>query len=117
ELDEEEPFHDEVQEAPLSLEDGGQVTVDELKEFNLGTSEDPRPINHIINCYLIKPGTRPIKQTQRHFSPKLLGQIEAEVDKLIVVEFIREVKYPTWISNIVRVKKKTTGQIHICVDF
>ncbi|XP_074290638.1 uncharacterized protein LOC141617349 [Silene latifolia] len=31
-------------EAPETLEDGGQSTVDELKELNLGTIEDPRPI-------------------------------------------------------------------------
>jgi hypothetical protein len=29
---------------------------------------------------------------------------------------VREVKYPTWISNIVPVKKKN-GQIRVCVDF
>ncbi|XP_008237555.1 PREDICTED: uncharacterized protein LOC103336290 [Prunus mume] len=44
ELDEEEPFEDEVHDAPAALEDGGQVTVDELKELNLGTNKDPRPI-------------------------------------------------------------------------
>ena len=30
--------------------------------------------------------------------------------------FIREVKYPTWISSIVPVRKKN-GQIRVCVDF
>ena len=34
---------DEIDDAPLALEDGVQATVDELKEVNLGTSEDPRP--------------------------------------------------------------------------
>ncbi|KAG9450524.1 hypothetical protein H6P81_010489 [Aristolochia fimbriata] len=45
-----------------------------------------------------------------------LCQNEKEVDKLIVENFIREVKYPSWIANIVPVKKKT-GQIRVCVDF
>jgi len=31
-------------ETPESLEDGGQATVDELKELNLRTAEEPRPI-------------------------------------------------------------------------
>ena len=35
---------------------------------------------------------------------------------MIEVGFIREVKYPTWIGNIVPVKKKN-GQIRVCVDF
>ncbi|KAL0361802.1 UNVERIFIED_CONTAM: hypothetical protein Sradi_3864700 [Sesamum radiatum] len=35
---------DEIQNAPPELEDGVQATVDELKELNLGTTEEPRPI-------------------------------------------------------------------------
>ena len=46
----------------------------------------------------------------------MIPKIETEVNKLIEVDFIREVKYPTWISSIVPVRKKN-GQIRICVDF
>ena len=35
---------DEIEDAPPVLEDGGQATIDELKEVNLGTIDDPRPI-------------------------------------------------------------------------
>ena len=38
-----EATNEEVDEAPLALEDGVQATVDELKEINLGTTEEPRP--------------------------------------------------------------------------
>ncbi|KAI5312980.1 hypothetical protein L3X38_042154 [Prunus dulcis] len=154
ELDEGEPFEEEVHEAPAALEDGGQATIDELKKLNLGTNEDPRPIfvsallnpskeesyhqllleykdvfawtykempgldpKVAVHHLAVKPGVRPTKQTQRRFRPELLSQIKAEVDKLIAAGFIREVKYPTWIANIVPVKKKITGQIRICVDF
>ncbi|KAL0299884.1 UNVERIFIED_CONTAM: hypothetical protein Sangu_3149000 [Sesamum angustifolium] len=41
---------------------------------------------------------------------------KGEVNKLIEVGFIREVKYPMWISSIVPVRKKN-GQIRVCVDF
>ena len=34
----------ELRKAPQVFEDGGQATVDELKELNLGTNENPRPI-------------------------------------------------------------------------
>ncbi|KAI5347392.1 hypothetical protein L3X38_015271 [Prunus dulcis] len=37
-------FIDNVQPAPSQIEDGGQATVDELQEINLGTDEEPRPI-------------------------------------------------------------------------
>ncbi|KAL0287154.1 UNVERIFIED_CONTAM: hypothetical protein Scaly_2774600 [Sesamum calycinum] len=41
---------------------------------------------------------------------------KGEVNKLIEVGFIREVKYPMWISSIVSVRKKN-GQIRLCIDF
>ena len=50
------------------------------------------------------------------FPPELVLEIEKEVNKLIDAGFIREVKYPTWIVNIVPVRKKN-GQLRICVDF
>jgi len=64
----------------------------------------------------IKKSVSPKKQPQQHFCPELVPEIEKEVNKLIKVGFIREVKYPTWIANIVPMRKKN-GQLHICVDF
>ena len=46
----------------------------------------------------------------------MIPEIEKEVNKLIEAGFIREVKYPTWIANIVLVRKKN-GQLRVCVDF
>uniref|UniRef100_A0A7N2L0M9 RNA-directed DNA polymerase n=1 Tax=Quercus lobata TaxID=97700 RepID=A0A7N2L0M9_QUELO len=42
-LSDAEATNEEVDEAPPALEDGRQATVDELKEINLGTAEEPRP--------------------------------------------------------------------------
>ncbi|XP_074314028.1 uncharacterized protein LOC141649233 [Silene latifolia] len=143
----------EADEAPETLEDGGQSTVDELKELNLGTTEDPCPIyvsalltkeeeeeyykllveykdvfawsykempglspKVAVHRLAIKKGTNPKKQPQRHFRPELVPEIEKEVNKLIEAGFIREVRYSTWIANIVPVRKKN-GQLRICVDF
>ncbi|XP_074300530.1 uncharacterized protein LOC141631807 [Silene latifolia] len=143
----------EADEAPETLEDGGQSTVDELKELNLGTIEDPRPIyvstlltkeeeeeyykllveykdvfalsykempglspTIAVHRLAIKKGTCPKKQPQRRFRPELVPEIEKEVNKLIEAGFIREVKYSTWIANIVPVRKKN-GQLRICVHF
>ena len=146
-------FEEDAEAAPLSLEDGGQSTIDELKEVNLGTKEEPRPTfistqlsdndeNEYVNLLkaykdvfawsykempgldpkvvvhrlAIKPEHRPVKQAQRRFRPELISQIEEEVNKLSEAGFIREVKYPTWIANIILVRKKN-GQLHVCVDF
>ena len=144
---------DEPREAPQVFEDRGQTTINELKELNLSTNEDSRPIyvsmllssseeksyfellldykdvfawsykeipsldpKVVVNQLMVKHSVQPIKQAQRRFQPELVSQIEMEIEKWIEVGFIREVKYPTWIMNIVLVKKKK-GQIRVCVDF
>ncbi|XP_049378083.1 uncharacterized protein LOC125842824 [Solanum stenotomum] len=69
-----------------------------------------------VHQLAVKNGSRPVKQAQRYFRPDLVPLIENEVNKLIEADFIREVKYPTWISSIIPVRKKN-GQIRVCVDF
>ncbi|KAM1528731.1 hypothetical protein ACFX1Z_018035 [Malus domestica] len=95
---------EDVTAAPPQLEDEGQATIDDLKELNLGTKEEQKPIfvsallrtDEIDEYYqllseykdvfawtykempsldpviavhhlAVKPGTRPIKQTQRRY--------------------------------------------------
>nr|GLL19525.1 uncharacterized protein LOC109154689 [Ipomoea trifida] len=68
-----------------------------------------------VHCLAVKKACRPVKQAQRRFRPELIPSIEGEVNKLIEAGFIREVKYPTWISSIVPVRKKN-DQIRITWD-
>ena len=64
---------------------------------------DPKVAVHRLS---LRKGVSPKKQPQRRFRPELVPEIEREVNKLIEVGFIREVKYPTWIVNVVPVRKK-----------
>ncbi|XP_070004334.1 uncharacterized protein [Nicotiana sylvestris] len=144
---------EDVEDAPAELEEGIKMTVDALKEVNLGTAEDSMPTyvsalltiddentyvellkeytdvfawsykeksgldpKVVVHHLVVKKGSRLVKQAQRRFRPELIPSIEAEVNKRIEASFIREVKYPSWISSIVPVKKKN-GQIRVCVDF
>jgi hypothetical protein len=153
EVEEMEVIVAEAEPAPPELDDGGQATVDELIEINLGTEDDPRPTfisaslteeeQEAYKAFLYKnrdifawsykemlgldadvavhhlsidPAYKPVKQAPRRFHPDLESKIIEEVDKLIAAGFIEEVQYPTWIANIVPVKKKN-GQIRVCVDF
>ncbi|KAL0295642.1 UNVERIFIED_CONTAM: hypothetical protein Scaly_3095400 [Sesamum calycinum] len=50
---------------------------------------DPKVAVHHLS---VKKGARPVKQGQRRFRPELIPLIEGEVNKLIEVGFIREVK-------------------------
>lgn len=64
----------------------------------------------------VKHGIRPIKQSQWRFGLELIPRKEVKVNKLIYAGFIGEVKYPTWIRDVLPVKKKNR-QIWVCVDF
>ncbi|XP_070039688.1 uncharacterized protein [Nicotiana tomentosiformis] len=119
--------------------------VDALKEVNLGTVEEPRPIylsallaideeiTYIelfkefkdvfswsyeempsldpkvgVHHLAVKSGARPVKQAQRRFRLDLVPLIESKVNKLIEAGFIREVKYPTWVTSSVPLMIDTT---------
>ncbi|XP_008227183.1 PREDICTED: uncharacterized protein LOC103326723 [Prunus mume] len=53
---------------------------------------------------------------RRNFHPEIEKQIKVEIEKLLAAGFIRPIKHPTWLANIVLVKKKT-GVIRICMDY
>ncbi|KAK9943690.1 hypothetical protein M0R45_009291 [Rubus argutus] len=74
---------------------------------------DPSLVCHTLN---IQPCSRPVVQPRRNFLPDVEVKIKEEVEKLIASGFIKPIKHPTWLANIVPVKKKN-GQMRICVDF
>ena len=73
----------------------------------------PSVISHSLN---INPLVRPVKQKKRKFGPERLIAIRQETAKLQKADFIREVQYPDWLSNVVMVKK-ASGKWRMCVDF
>jgi len=70
---------------------------------------DPKVAVHDL---AIRKGISPKIQPQRRFRPQLIPEIKQEVNKLIDAGFIHEFKYPTWIANIVPVRKKN-GQLRV----
>jgi len=62
--------------------------------------------NVAIHNSAVFEGVKLIKQPQRRFRPELIIQINVEVDKLIKANFIRKVQYPTYLTNIVLIRKK-----------
>nr|UYK51750.1 hypothetical protein [Paphiopedilum micranthum] len=69
-----------------------------------------------VHKLAIRPDALPIKQSPRRMRLEIEEQVIAETKKLIEADFVREEKYPTWLANVVPVKKKN-GQIRICIDF
>lgn len=64
----------------------------------------------------VDPQTCPVKQKKRYFGSEPSKAVGKEVDKLLPGKIIREVQYPTWLSNPVMVKQDL-GAWRMCVDF
>ena len=52
----------------------------------------------------------------RRFHPDRHQVIQVEVDILLKTRFIREIKYPEWLANVVVVPIKD-GKWRVCVDY
>ena len=69
--------------------------------------------SHKLN---VTPSARPVRQKVRHFHPDRYSIIRTEVKNLLQNEFIRAVKYPEWLANVVVVLKKG-NKWRVCVDY
>ncbi|KFK44296.1 hypothetical protein AALP_AA1G239700 [Arabis alpina] len=69
--------------------------------------------SHELN---VDPTFKPIKQKRRKLGPERAKAVNDEVERLLRVGSITEVKYPDWLANPVVVKKKN-GKWRVCVDF
>ena len=69
--------------------------------------------SHKLN---VVSSARPVRQRVRRSHPYRHQVIQAKVDNLLKVWFIREVKYPEWLVNVVVVPKKW-GKWRVCVDY
>jgi hypothetical protein len=64
----------------------------------------------------IAPETKHVSQKKRKVGEERRAAIIEEVTKLKEAEFITEIKYPSWLANVVMVKK-ANGKSRMCVDF
>ncbi|XP_073049584.1 uncharacterized protein [Primulina eburnea] len=63
----------------------------------------------------ILPGSHPVKQKKRHFSPEKDNVIDEQLRDLLKAGHIREIQFPTWLLNVVLVPK-SIGKWRMCVD-
>nr|XP_025682159.1 uncharacterized protein LOC112783427 [Arachis hypogaea] len=82
------------------------------------TSGDMPGINPsvITHRLAVNPSARPISQKKRNLGNEKREASMIEVKKLIDAQFIRELRFTTWLANIVMVKKHN-GKWRMCVDF
>ncbi|XP_057444763.1 uncharacterized protein LOC130737008 [Lotus japonicus] len=74
---------------------------------------DPEFICHKL---ALNPGMKPIAQLKRKMGEEKALAVKTETNKLIDAGFIREVKYPTWLANVVMVKK-SNGKWRMCTYY
>ena len=77
------------------------------------TGISPTHASHRLN---VAPSAKPVRQKVRCFHPDRHLVIQTEVDNLLKNGFIRAVKYPEWLANVVVVPKKG-NKWRVCVDY
>ncbi|RDY04217.1 Tf2-11, partial [Mucuna pruriens] len=74
---------------------------------------DPNSMNHRLS---IANGARPVMQKKRKQGEEKRRAIQEETSKLLKAGFIREVRYPEWLANVVMVRK-ANGKWRMCTDY
>ncbi|XP_057432272.1 uncharacterized protein LOC130725025 [Lotus japonicus] len=74
---------------------------------------DPHFICHRL---ALNPSIKPVSQLLCRMCGDKGKAAQLEVDKLLAAKFIKDVKYPTWLANVVMVKK-ANGKWRMCVDY
>ncbi|XP_057417380.1 uncharacterized protein LOC130711680 [Lotus japonicus] len=74
---------------------------------------DPSVISHHLS---IQPGAKPVVQARRRMGEEKDKAVQIETQKLLDGKFIREVQYPTWLANVVMVRK-ANGKWRMCTDY
>ena len=77
------------------------------------TGIDPMLASHKSN---VISSTKLVRQKVRRFYPDRHQIIQTEVDNFLTADFIKEVKYPEWLVNVVVVPKKGS-KWRVCVDY
>ncbi|XP_072066810.1 uncharacterized protein [Arachis hypogaea] len=74
---------------------------------------DPELMTHKL---AVHPASRPVQQRRQKLGLERAQVVEEQVQALLEARFIREVKYPAWLENVILVKKQN-GNWRMCVDY
>ncbi|KAB2626573.1 hypothetical protein D8674_020191 [Pyrus ussuriensis x Pyrus communis] len=75
---------------------------------------DPNLVCHTLNT---QHGIKAVVQPRRNFHLEIEAKIKVEVEKLLATRFIKLIKHPLWLANIVLVNKKNIVQFRIRIDY
>jgi len=85
---------------------------------NLFASADMPRINLDFMCHkvAILPQSKPVAQIKWKLGKERRVVVAHKVNQLLKADFIRPIKYTTWIANVVMVKK-SSGKWRMCMDY
>ncbi|XP_020208119.1 uncharacterized protein LOC109793060 [Cajanus cajan] len=127
---------------PAPAEDVKEVTLSEGKTVKLGvslTKENEEGLLAVLKnnvsafawsagdmpgidpdflCHhlMVDPKAKPVTQKRRKFGEDKRKAIAEETRKLLSAGHVREIQYPTWLANVVMVRK-SNGSWRMCTDF
>ncbi|RDX92393.1 hypothetical protein CR513_25480, partial [Mucuna pruriens] len=70
----------------------------------------------ICHCLSVASGFRLVAQRQRKLGEEKRRAAREETKKFLTVGFIYEIQYPTWLANVVMVKK-AIGKWRMCLNY
>jgi hypothetical protein len=79
--------------------------------YLIGVSRDI--IEHKLQ---VNPSAKPRKEKLHKMPDEKVAVAKVKVQRLLDAGFIRKVLYPSWLANVVMVKKKN-GKWRMCIDF
>ena len=82
------------------------------------SASDMLGIHPSIICHklAICPQAKLVSQKKRKMKVERRRAVKEEVDKLFKANFIREVRYSTWLANVIMVKK-ANDKWQICIGY
>ncbi|VFQ90193.1 unnamed protein product [Cuscuta campestris] len=93
-----------------------QVLKENFVVFAWSVEDMPGVSKSLITHRLaVGPDAEPVKQRRRHLSKDQRDFMKKEVDMLQAAGHVKEIKYPTWLANVVLTPKGQT--FRMCVDY
>ncbi|RDY04042.1 hypothetical protein CR513_12309, partial [Mucuna pruriens] len=72
--------------------------------------------NFLCHRLSISPRTKPVVQKKRRLVEEKRKATKEETNKLLTTGFIKDLQYPTWLANVVMVRK-FSGKLRMCTDY
>nr|KYP70636.1 Transposon Ty3-G Gag-Pol polyprotein [Cajanus cajan] len=94
-----------------------RVLKDNVSAFAWNSSDMPGIVpNFLCHKLAIDPSAKAVIQKRRKFGEEKRRAIAEETKKLVLAGHVREIQYPTWLANVVMVRK-SNGKWRMCTDF